>query len=208
MSQEIDLRQFLNELASKQPTPGGGGASALAGAMSAALCSMVCNLTIGKKKYLEVEDSMKVILDKSETLRAKLTDLIDRDAEAFQALITAFKLPKESEEEVAIRSRRVEETTKKAALVPLEIMRLCCDILPLALAATKGNEQAISDTGVSAILAAAGAQAAALNVHINLPGLRDREWAKARFEEVNRMLKESYEGAEKVLKIVSEKISR
>jgi formiminotetrahydrofolate cyclodeaminase len=205
---EIDLKRFLDELASKQPTPGGGGAAALAGAMSAALCSMVCNLTIGKKKYAEIEPAMQELLNKSETLRSRLSELIARDAEAFEALIKAFRLPKETEVEREIRAQEVESATKNAALVPLEIMRHCCDILPLAFAVTKGNEQAVSDAGVSAILAAAGAQSAALNVHINLSGLRDREWAKARFEEVNRMLKESHEGAEAVLKIVSQKISR
>ncbi len=202
------IEQFLDELASKAPTPGGGGAAAFAGALSAALAAMVCNLTIGKKKFAGVEDEMRMVLEKAEALRQRFTELIDEDDAAFTALMDAFKLPKETEVEQKIRSAAVQEATKKAALVPLEMMHLCCELLPLAHSgAAKGNPQVVSDAGVSAIMAGAAAQAAALNVHINLLGIKDRDWAEDKFARMNRMLQEVRESSEAVMKAAAKVMS-
>jgi len=208
MYSDKTLQQFLDELASKSPTPGGGAAAALAGALSAALTAMVCHLTLGKKKFAAVEVEMKIILDKAETLRMRFTELIDEDDAAFSALMDAFKLPKETEAQQRLRSDAVQEATKLAALVPLEMMHLCCELLPLTQAgAVKGNPQVISDAGVAAILAAAAAQSAALNVHINLLGIKDRKWAEDKFAQMNRMLKEVRESSDTVMKIVAKVMS-
>ncbi len=202
------IQNFLDELASKTPTPGGGSAAALTGALAAALSSMVANLTIGKKKFEQVEDEMKTVLLKCERLRTRFTELIIEDDRAFSALMDAFKMPRNSKEEREVRSSKIQESTKTATLLPLEMMQLCCELLPLAMAAAvKGNPNAISDAGISALLAGTTAQAAALNVNINLLGIQDRKWAQDKFNEVNRLLKEIRQGTETVMKLVTQKLS-
>lgn len=208
MNSTKTLELFLNDLASKAPAPGGGGASALCGALAAALSSMVCNLTVGRKKFAGVESEMRMVLDKTEKIRTRFSELIDEDETAFSALMDAFKLPKETDENQILRSEKIQAATKNAALVPLEMMHHCCDLIPLAMAsAVKGNPSVISDAGVSALLAGAAAQAAALNVHINLSGLKDRKWAQDKFAEMNRMLKEIREGTDGVMRVVTGKMS-
>ena len=123
MAARKTLNGFLDELASATPAPGGGSVAALAGALGAALTSMVCNLTIGKKKYAGVEQEMKKILVESEKLRATFTALVDRDTEAFNKVMEAFGLPKETEPQKALRAAAIREATKEATLVPLEVMR-------------------------------------------------------------------------------------
>lgn len=208
MYQDESLQSFLDKLASKSPTPGGGAGAAAAGAVGAALSAMVCNLTIGKKKFAGVENQMLTILENTEALRKRFTELIGEDDQAFTALMDAFKMPKETDEEKSLRSSKIQATTKHAALVPLEMMKLCCDLIPLAHAgAVKGNPNVVSDAGVSAILAGAAAQAAALNVHINLLGIKDRNWAQEKFAEMNRMLKEVREGTDLVMQSVTKVLS-
>lgn len=208
MQAEKSLQTFLNELASSAPAPGGGAAAALCGALSGALTSMVCNLTIGKKKFIAVDPEMRTVLEHSERLRRRFTQLIEEDEAAFNVLMDAFKLPKDTDAEKEIRTAKVQEATKKAALVPLEMMNLCCELLPLALAgAVKGNPNVVSDAGVSAIAAGAAAQAAALNVHINLLGIKDRAWAEDKFSEMNQMLKEVKEMSDSVMRAVTQKLS-
>ena len=204
MNADKTVQSFLDDLASKAPTPGGGGGAALCGALASALSSMVCNLTAGRKRFAAVDDEMKMVLEKTEKIRHRFTELIDEDDKAFSELMTAFKLPKDTDDEKKARSEEIQAATKKAALVPLEMMHHCCDLIPLAMAtAVKGNPNVISDAGVSALLAGAAAQAAALNVHINLVGLKDRKWAEDKFAEMNRMLRESREGTDGVMKIVT-----
>lgn len=207
MSEEISVGTFLAELASAKPTPGGGGAAGMCGAMSAALVSMVCNLTIGKKKYQEVSRLMEETLREAESLRRRFEELIDQDAAAFQKLLDAFKLLKESETEAEFRKREIESATRKAAEAPLEIIELCLRTLPLAkTAAEAGNVNAVSDAGVSALLANAAAQSAALNVEINLSILKDRKWAEDKFREMKRMIEETGSGTNEILKIVFGKL--
>lgn len=207
MTIDMNIKDFLEDLSSKKPTPGGGGAAALCGSMATALTSMVCNLTIGKKKYADVEEQMQEILVKTNTLREKFNHLIDDDADAFRKLLSAFKQPKESEEDNKIRSEKIQTATKRAALVPLEVIRHCVEVLPLtSSAAQKGNINAVSDAGVSALLIGAAAQSAALNVNINLMGISDRKWAQDTFNEMNKLLNDIRIGTDAVFKIVSEKM--
>src|SRR5262245_12711668 len=131
MLADTPISRFLDELASSSPAPGGGSAAALAGAAGAALTSMVCRLTIGKKKYAGVEEEMKELLEKSEDLRSMFTRMIDRDAHAFNKVMEAFGLPKETDDQNALRSAAIQEATKEAALVPLELMKHVIDAFAL-----------------------------------------------------------------------------
>jgi methenyltetrahydrofolate cyclohydrolase len=168
------VSSFLDELASNSPAPGGGSVAALAGAIGAALSSMVCNLTIGKKKYLDVQDEMKGVLEQTEMLRRELTQLVDKDTEAFNSVMAAFGLPKGTEEEQATRAAAIQGATKGATLIPLSVMRTCEQALVhTKIVAQKGNKNSASDAGVAALMLQAGCAGAALNVRINLGGLND-----------------------------------
>ena len=144
------VQTFLDELASKAPTPGGGSAAAVMGAQSAALTSMVCNLTIGKPKYAEVEAEMQALLEKSEALREKLIGMIKADVDVFDRLMATYGLPKETEEEKAARSAAIQSVLKEATEVPLACARACAEAIELSrIAAEKGNLGVISDAGVA-----------------------------------------------------------
>jgi formiminotetrahydrofolate cyclodeaminase len=183
---------FLDELASSSPAPGGGSVAALAGALAGALTSMVCNLTIGKKKYADVEADMKAVLTKSEELRAVVTRLIDRDTDAFNKVMEAYGLPKENDDQKALRSAAIQEATKEATMIPLEVMKHCIDGMALAkVVAEKGNQNSLSDAGVSALLFHAACEGAALNVRINLGGIKDTEFVGWKSEEVVSILRTS-----------------
>jgi formiminotetrahydrofolate cyclodeaminase len=187
------VSKFLNELASNTPAPGGGSVAALAGAVGAALASMVCNLTIGKKKYAEVQDEMKTVLEQTEQLRKELTGLIDKDTEAFNAVMAAFGLPKGTEQEQAARSSAIQEATKAATLIPLSVMRACEKGLRHArTVAQKGNKNSASDAGVAALMLQAGCAGAALNVRINLGGLNDATFVQ-QIAEKSAILSQSVE---------------
>ncbi|MBU2470888.1 MAG: cyclodeaminase/cyclohydrolase family protein [Bacteroidetes bacterium] len=201
------VEEFLNELASSSPAPGGGSVAALSGALGAALTSMVGNLTVGKKKYAEVELEMKKVLEQSEIIRSQFTKLIDEDTDAFNKVMEAFSLPKESNDQKAIRSAAIQSATKEAALVPLEVMKHCIDALALTtIVAEKGNVNSVSDAGVSALMLQAAAEGAALNVKINLSGISDPEFVGWKTEEVESVLRTCRKLSEEVLKTVSEKI--
>ncbi|HEY4613668.1 MAG TPA: cyclodeaminase/cyclohydrolase family protein [Bacteroidota bacterium] len=165
---------FLEEVASNSAAPGGGSVAALAGALGAGLTAMVCRLTAGKKKYADVEVEIQDALRKTEDLRAQFTKLIEKDTEAFNDVMRAFSLPKDTDDERHFRSGAIQEATKEAALVPLEVMVLCEQVLPLThIVATKGNVNSISDAGVAASMLRAACTSAALNVHINLSTIQD-----------------------------------
>jgi formiminotetrahydrofolate cyclodeaminase len=165
----MTLNNFLSELSSDSPTPGGGSVAALAGALAAALTSMVANLTVGKKKYADVEGEIKGVLAKTEGLRLELTELMGEDAAAFDKVMVAMKLPKETDEEKAARTEAMQAALVDAAMVPLAVMEKCVEVISLAkVAADKGNKNVVSDAGVAALMGRAGAHAAKLNVMINL----------------------------------------
>lgn len=209
MPSKKTLNGFLDELASSTPAPGGGSVAALAGALGAALTSMVCNLTIGKKKYLAVEVEMKKILKASEDLRAQFTTLIDKDTEAFNKVMEAFSLPKENDAQKALRDAAIAAATKEATMVPLEVMKHCIDALALAQkVAADGNKNSVSDAGVSALMLHAGCEAAALNVRINLNGLSDTDFVNWKTVEVISILKTSRMMLEETQAIVREKMQK
>ena len=174
--QTIDA--FLQQLSSKAPIPGGGGASALVGALSASLAHMVAALTVGKPKYAAVETEMNELLKTAETLTNRFLALMDEDAEAFEPLAQAYRLPKETEADKAEKSVRMEAALKSAVQPPIAIMEACAEALPLiALCAEKGSVVAVSDAGVAASLCRSALEGASLNVFINTQGMLDREFA-------------------------------
>ena len=194
------VSQFLDELASNSPAPGGGSVAALAGAAGAALASMVCNLTIGKKKYADVQDEMKAVVEQTELLRKELAQLIDKDTEAFNAVMAAFGLPKGTEREMATRSEAIQEATKAATLVPLSVMRTCEKaLLHTRTVAQKGNKNSASDAGVAALMLQAGCAGAALNVRINLGGLNDATFAQQITQQTDETIRNVEKTAREVL---------
>jgi len=200
---------FLDDLASASPTPGGGSVAALAGALGAALTSMVCNLTIGKKKYAGVEQDMKNVLAQAEVLRGIFGTLVDKDTEAFNKVMEAFSLPKDTEPQIALRRMATNEATKEATLVPLEVMKHCIDAIALAQeVAANGNPNSVSDAGVSALLVHAACEGAALNVRINLNSLADTEFVGWKSDEVDSLLKTSRMMLDETMEIVAERIAR
>lgn len=197
---EKNCKEFLDLLASKEPVPGGGGAAALAGALAAALTSMVCNLTFGKKKYEEVQLEISELLLDSEVARGRLSDLVDEDARVFAELMQAYKLPKATDEEQALRIRAISERSIDASEVPFEIACVCLKVLELSNKAAKiGNQQLISDAGVSALLARAALRSACYNVLINLSAIKDGEYIRVKLQEMKELKRKAFELEEKVL---------
>mgnify|MGYP000058186752 FL=1 len=198
---------FLDELASKQATPGGGSAAAVMGAQSAALTSMVCNLTIGKPKYIEVEEDMKSLLNQSEALRQDLTAMIKADVDVFDKLMACYGLPKDSDEEKTERSRQIQAVLKEATIVPLECAKACAEAIKLSkIAAEKGNLGVISDAGVAAMAGYSALKSAALNVYINAGSIKDKDFSAAKLAELEAIIKGSELEAEATYQIVKEKI--
>ena len=197
------LSEFNNVLASKAAVPGGGGASAAAGALGAALASMVCNLTIGKKKYAEFEGDLSRVLERAETLRLDLLREIDGDAEAFEPLSKAYSIPKDD----PARDDIMEEALKKACGVPMNIMSLCCEAIELHRElADKGSAIAISDVGVGAILCRAALIGASLNVVINAKSMKDRGYARQLTDKVEKMISKYGAIAEETYELVLKRI--
>ena len=198
---------FLSELASNNPAPGGGSVAALSGSLGAALSSMVCNLTIGKEKYIDVQDEIKGALKDSEKLRKKLTKLIDEDTNAFNDVMKAFKMPKETEEQKKKRSAAIQEGYKTAASVPLDTARTCEKILDVAkIIAEKGNVNSITDSAVSALMSKAGVEGAILNVKINLGSIKDESFVKKIFSELDKLQNNTAKKTDEILKIVNSKM--
>ena len=185
----VQLNDFVSQLSTKAPVPGGGGASALVGAIGSALGCMVGSLTVGKKKYAAVEEDIKALMEKSLALQADLMALIDKDAEAFVPLSKAYGLPSGTDEEKAHKAEVMAVVLKDACEVPMEIMRCCYKAIELIEEyAAKGSVIAISDAGVGAALCASALQGASLNVFINTKSMADREAAEAFNQEANAML--------------------
>ena len=201
------VQLFIDELASKAPTPGGGSAAAVMGAQSAALISMVCNLTIGKPKYAEVEAEMLALLEKSEALREKLIGMIKADVDVFNRLMATYSLPKDSDAEKTARSEAIQSVLKEATDVPLACARACAEAVELSrIAAGKGNLGVISDAGVAVMAAYAGLKSAALNVYINAASLKDRLFADAKLAELEAILNGADVEAEDIYQMVIAKL--
>ena len=190
--------EFVAALAGKDPVPGGGGAAALVGSLGMALGHMVGSLTVGKKKYAEVEEDVKALMGEAAALQDELLTLVGRDAEVFEPLAKAYGLPKETEEQQAHKAQVMEAVLKDACAVPLDIMRACCKAIDLHQGfAAKGSAIAISDVGCGVICCAAALQAASLNVFINTAAMKEREYADNISREANLML-------EKYVKLAAE----
>ena len=180
------VNEFLDEVASNSPAPGGGSVAALAGSLGAALTSMVCRLTIGKKKYADVQTEIEGVLRKSEELRANLTSIVEEDTKAFNGVMAAFGMAKETDEQKSLRNKAIQQATKSATLVPLELLGLCEEGIGLARTVVeKGNKNSLSDAGVALLLLQAAAGGAALNVRINLSGLEDQTFRNEAIEKVS-----------------------
>ena len=207
MTMNSSIGTFLDDLASERPTPGGGGAAAVCGAIGAALVSMVANLTIGKKNYKSVSDDLKAVNAKAEALRAELTRAIEEDVVAFNAVMGAYGLPRATDDEKAKRTASIQAALKDATLTPLRAVKACFEVMRLSAAvAEKGNLNVISDAGVAVLAANAGLRSAALNVFINAKAIKDRDFAEKQIAEVNALLAQAAEATESVYQTVRTKI--
>ena len=181
--------EFIEALASKAPTPGGGGASAYVGVLASALASMVGNLTVGKKKYADVEERVQAELLELEATRLRLLELIDADAEAFAPLAAAYGLPRGTEEEAAAQRAVLQVALVDACEVPLEIMRQCVQVIESCVFLGRhGSVLAVSDAGAGAVLAKAALLAANLNVRINIASMDDEARAAAYREQMEDLI--------------------
>jgi formiminotetrahydrofolate cyclodeaminase len=187
----LTLTGFFDALGSAAPTPGGGSGAAVTGAMGASLVRMLANLTIGRAQYADHEPLMQAIAEQAAEENANLMQLASEDAAAYDAVGRAFKLPKESDEEKAVRTAAIQEALKGACEVPLRIMERCCEVIALAKnAVLYGNKNALSDGAAGAELARAGLKVASYNVRINLGSIKDADYVKAasgRMEEMSHM---------------------
>lgn len=200
-------REFVEVLATKAPVPGGGGASALAGAIGTALGNMVGSLTVGKKKYADVEADIIELQKKADALQEDLLDLVEKDAEVFEPLSKAYGMPKDTAEQQAEKDRVMEECLRNACSVPLDIMRKCCEAIDIMEGfAEKGSKLALSDAGVGAILCRSALMGASLNVFINTSSMKDRAYAAETEEEANTMLEKYTVKAEDIFNDVKERL--
>ena len=183
------MRAFLDQLASSAPAPGGGSVAAISGALGAALISMVSNLTIGKKKYVDVQDEINALLEKSESLRDKLTALLEEDVAVYTVLSQTMKMPRDTDEEKVVRTKAMDKALKEASDVPMRIAEACVSVMDLCHPATEiGNVNALSDVGVGILMAEAGLRSAALNVLINLSSIKDEEFVRENRRKLNALL--------------------
>ena len=202
------IEPFLDALASSGATPGGGSAAAIIGAMGAALVSMVCNLTIGKKKYADVEGEMKEVLRKAEAVRHRLTGMIQDDVKAFDTVMGAYGMPKETDAEKAARERAIQAALKQATDVPLACARAAREVIDLAaIASDKGNLNVISDAGVAVLAGYAALRSAALNVFTNARMITDKTFAEAKLKELNGLLAGAEGATERAYGVVKGKVS-
>lgn len=201
---DLSIEQFLDDLFSKKPIPGGGGASALVAAVGIALGGMVGNLTLGKKKYADVQDEIEEILKAAEKLQHDLEDLIQKDAENFEPLAKAYGLPKSTPEEKAYKEKVLEEALYQACQVPLEIMRKCVESIDLHARLEKiGNKLAISDVGVGVAFLKAALEGASLNVFINTKMMKNDAVRTKINEEAYQLIEEGKQKADEIFQRVA-----
>jgi formiminotetrahydrofolate cyclodeaminase len=207
MVTDNSLNGFIDDLSSAAPVPGGGGASALVGAVGNALGSMVANLTLGKKKYAAVQDEIKDILSKAQAIRKELFMLAEKDAEAFQPLSKAYGLPKDTEDERKTKEAVLEQALKNASVPPLEIMIKMLEAIDLLEILTeKGTKIAVSDVGAGVQFCKAALYGAALNVFINTKLMKDRDYAKKLNAKAESLIRYGSEKADEVYKKVEAQI--
>lgn len=201
---EQPIDSFLSQLGSKAPVPGGGGASALCGALGAALAHMVASLTVGKPKYASAESEMNEVLYETELLKDRFLAFMDEDAAAFEPLAQAYRMPKETEEHKNEKSRVMESALKSAVLPPMQIMETCAKAMKwIAVCAEKGSVVAISDAGVAAALCRAALEGAAFNVFINTQNMQDREFAETLNFRARQLLAQYGEEANEIIRKIT-----
>ena len=199
---ETSCREFSELLASKAPVPGGGGASALVGAIGIALGDMVGELTVGKKKYADVEEDVKTLMEKAQELRVKLLECVDADAAAFEPLSKAYAIPKDD----PTRAEVMEQCLRAAAAAPLQILDLCCEAIELQQEfAAKGSVLAISDAATGVVFCWSAMYGAAVNVKVNTKAMADRAYAEQINAHVDAQMAKYWPIAEKVYEDVYQK---
>ena len=199
MVESMTIQEFLDVLSSKEPVPGGGGASALAGALGNALGQMVSNLTIGKKKYALVEDEIKELAERMKGIQGQFSALADQDAKVFAPLAKCYSLPSGTEEEKAYKAEVMEARLLDASLVPMEIMEKAWEMLEIMdILADKGSRMAVSDVGVGVQFIRTALLGAVMNVYINTKSMKNREKAEEMNEKAERLIREGTEAADRI----------
>ena len=207
MVESMTIQEFLDVLSSKEPVPGGGGASALAGALGNALGQMVANLTIGKKKYALVEDEIKELAERMKGIQGQFSALADQDAKVFAPLAKCYSLPSGTEEEKAYKAEVMEARLLDASLVPMEIMEKASEMLEIMdILADKGSRMAVSDVGVGVQFILTALLGAVMNVYINTKSMKNREKAEEMNEKAERLIKEGTEAADRIYQKVLEQL--
>ena len=207
MVESMTIQEFLDVLSSKEPVPGGGGASALAGALGNALGQMVANLTIGMKKYAQVEDEIKELAERMKGIQEQFTALADQDAKVFAPLAKCYSLPSGTEEEKAYKAEVMEARLLDASLVPMEIMEKASEMLEIMdILADKGSRMAVSDVGVGVQFIRTALLGAVMNVYINTKSMKNREKAEEMNEKAERLIKEGTEAADRIYQKVLEQL--
>ena len=200
----LSLVDFVEQLASDSPAPGGGSVAALASSMGAGLAAMGCRLTLGRKKYADVEQEVRKIAEQADRLHVELMALVDRDTEAYNGVVAAWKLPKKTDEEKSARQKAIRDATRHAAEIPLETLRLSLKGLKLLKElSVKGNTNAISDIGTAALMLRSGLEGAAYNVEINLNDLNDASLA----DSMNRELLEARREGDAIAAVVARRVA-
>lgn len=209
MLKDQSIQAFLDQLAGPSATPGGGSAAAIMGAMGAALVSMVANLTLGKPRYQAAEEEMRALLAQAEALRERLLNLIEDDVAAFDRVMAAYRLPKETEEDKTQRQLAIQSALKAATETPLTCARLCAEVIELCrLAAEKGNANLITDAGVGVLAAQAALKGCALNVAVNLNAIQDQGFARTCRAELDPLLSTQNAAAEMILASITAKLTQ
>lgn len=201
------LRDVLKVSASSEPTPGGGSVAAMVAAFAASMSAMVGNLTIGKKKYRDVEPEVTRLRDRALCLMNRMEELVDADMQQFRRFMEFYKMPAATDEEKERKEHLIQEALRGATETPLEIARACIEILKIVdEVAPIGNTMAISDAGVSAYLAEAALQAALLNVDINLPLLKDEAFAKKALDDKEGLIEQARQLKDRALATISRRM--
>jgi formiminotetrahydrofolate cyclodeaminase len=205
--QDRSLREFLDRLASRDSTPGGGSAAAVMGAMGAALVSMVCKLTVGKEGFEAQSAELERVLHEAEALRARLTDMILDDIEAFNGVMAAYGLPRNDDAQKAARAEAIQRALKAATDAPLACARACVEVIALSKTSGElGNKKVVSDAGVAALAAYAALKSAALNVYINIGAIKDERFAAERRTEIESLIAAAETETEAIYALVKSRL--
>lgn len=211
MLQNLALKDFIDELGSKSPAPGGGSIAALSASLASALASMVFNLTIGKKEYMEYDESLKEKVDDSfdevNLYKVEFLELMERDTNAFLSLMEAFKMPKTTEDEIRSRKEKIAEGNREALEIPLQVAEKAYKFYyHIYTAVQYGNKNAVSDAGVAASLVETAIEGAILNVKINIMGLKDEERKEELKNKCKYLLENSKKKKEEIMRIIESKL--